>query len=82
MRAHYSRGTPPIYVLRAREVGGKKFISHKSNIEGDKSADHIREEIMREIGIRSISSLSFFIVLVAVIEETFRVDVGFGQPRS
>ena len=37
---------------------------------------------MREIGIRSISSLSFFIVLVAVIEETFRVDVGFGQPLS
>ena len=28
MRAHYSRGTPPIDVLRAREVGGKKFISH------------------------------------------------------
>ena len=30
MRAHYSRGTPPIDVLRAREVGGgKKFISHR-----------------------------------------------------
>ena len=34
MRAHYSRGTPPIYVLRAREMGEEIHLPQKGGPSG------------------------------------------------